>query len=554
MATGIFAILGLTGMNVYSLYTLRDQTVDLQKENKKLQVTEFADQARNRFRLPFYGIGSKDIEKMEETFKETGQFTVEVFKILKNAAADSIYEGIYFIPANMSNCQERQTFLKYYPNQNRLAEAPGDTEIICDGMGMARTRMRVLMEEYNFNNKVIFDTHRSMTIALVNLKGDNVVGYLTMPINQEYLRSRYLQPMLEEKFGKSTSSGITVWLRDWTKDKIIASSNPSQTYDSDKIQFDKRFPDFFDDWYLAVAFTTDPTIAASNKSLFKNLVVLAAAFFLLLGALVFMFITAQRERELAQRQAGFLANVTHELKTPLAVMQAAGENLADGRVNNKDRLKAYGSHIYTESIRLRKMIEKLLDVAKADSNKTLAEPKALHLDRLLNKYLEEHAEYIKSKGFTLETAISDDSPVVMVDAENFETIVGNLLENAIKYSRKKKYIHVSLEKQGQQAVLKITDRGVGIPKKSQKHIFEKFYRGEDVLTANTKGHGLGLSIVKNLVELNGGAIKVKSEEKKGSCFIITFPVAEAAEPVQNESASGAYQANTLTEESPNYVG
>lgn len=561
LTAGILAILGLTGMNVYSLYMLRDQTVDLQKENKKLQVTEFADKARNRFRTPFFGLGSKDIDKAEEHFRQTGQFTDEVFSILKNAAADSIFEGIYYMPANFDSCQNRETFLKYDAAQNRFLEAPGNNDILCDGMGMARTRMRVLMEEYNFSNKVIFDTHRSMTIALVNLKEDRVVGYLTMPIHQDYLRNRYLQPMLVEKFGKSTNSGITVWLRDWTKDKIVASSNPSQSFDSDKVQFDKRFPDFFDDWYLAVAFTTDPTVAASNRSLIKNLVVLGAAFFLLLGALVFMFITAQRERELAQRQAGFLANVTHELKTPLAVMQAAGENLADGRVNNKERLKAYGDHIYTESIRLRKMIEKLLDVAKADSHESMAEPRAVQLNKLLEQYLNEHAEYIKNRGFTLETSIDDELPTVMIDIENFETIVGNLLENAIKYSKDEKFIRIFLGQKDQKVVLKITDRGVGIPKKAQKQIFEKFYRAEDVLTANTKGHGLGLSIVKNMVELNGGTISVKSEENKGSCFTISFPVSETeeqrfsstAQQSETEKAQNFLKDN-LTEESPKYVG
>lgn len=560
LTAGIVAILGLTGMNVYSLYTLRDQTIDLQKENKKLQVTDFSVKARDRFRTPFIGLGSKDIDKAEKNFRETGQFTEEVYSILHEAAADSIYEGIYYIPANLSNCLERNTFLKYDRSQNRLVEAAGDNDILCDGMGMARTRMRVLIEEYNFSNKIIFDTHRSMTIALVNLKEDEIVGYLTMPINQDYLRNRYLQPMLEEKFGKSTNSAITVWLRDWTKDKIIATSNPSREFDRDKVQFSYRFPDFFDDWYLAVAFTTDPFLAASNRSLIKNLVVLGAAFFLLLGALVFMFITAQRERDLAQRQAGFLANVTHELKTPLAVMQAAGENLADGRVNNKERLKAYGDHIYTESIRLRKMIEKLLDVAKTDSRQSLAEPQAVQLNRVLNEYLKEHIDYIESKGFTLETTIAEELPMVMIDVENFETIVGNLLENAIKYSHKEKFIRISLGKEGQQVVLKITDRGMGIPKKSQKHIFEKFYRAEDVLTANTKGHGLGLSIVKNLVEVNGGNISVKSEVKKGSCFIITFPIAdtstqESAPSEEGESAkTSTYGNDNLTEESPKYVG
>src|SRR6056297_3453195 len=165
LATGIVAILGLTGMNVYSLYALRNQSIDSQIENKKLQVAEFADKARDRFRTPFAGLLSKDIEKLEETFRQTGQFTPEVFKIINNAAADSIYEGIYFIPANTTDCQNIDLFLKYNSAGNRFIRAKGDNEIICDGMGMARTRMRVLMEEYNYNNKIIFDTHRSMTIA-----------------------------------------------------------------------------------------------------------------------------------------------------------------------------------------------------------------------------------------------------------------------------------------------------------------------------------------------------------------------------------------------------
>ncbi len=553
LAAGIAAILGLTGMNVYSLYALRNQSIDSQKENKKLQVAEFADKARNRFRVPFTGLLSKDIEKLEKTYRETGQFTPEVFKILQNAAADSIYEGIYFIPANTGDCQNIDLFLKYDAVSNRLIQAPGQNEIICDGMGMARTRMRVLMEEYNYNNKIIFDTHRSMTIALVNLNDDTVFGYLTMPTNMEYLTEHYLQPTLEQKFGTEQNSGITVWLRDWTKEKIIASSDPSIEYDRQKVQFSQKFPDLFDDWHLAVAFTTDPMIAASNKTLFKNLIVLGAAFFLLLGALIFMFITAQRERELAERQAGFLANVTHELKTPLAVMQAAGENLADGRVDNKERLKAYGNHIHTESIRLRKMIEKLLDVAKADTNQSMIELRPAYLNTLLQKYIDEHFEYIEEKGFTLETSISDNVDLVMIDTDSFETIIGNLLENAIKYSRDEKYIGISLEQDDSEVVLKVKDHGMGIPKKSMKHIFEKFYRAEDVLTANTKGHGLGLSIVKNLVELNGGEISVRSEENEGSCFTIRFPVANESD-IEEYHLSNPVEPDKLTQDSSEYVG
>lgn len=553
LAAGIAAILGLTGMNVYSLYALRNQTVESQKENKKLQVAEFADKARNRFRVPFHGLGSKDIEKLEDTFNKTGQFTDDVLEVIRNASADSIYQGIYYIPANSTNCRDRDLFLKYSHEDGRFVKSEGDKEIICDGMGMARTRMKVLMEEYNFNNKVIFDTHRSMTIALVNLSENSVFGYLTMPTNMEYLTNTYLHSALEDRFGDRENSGVTVWLRDWTKEKTVASSDPGIAYDPQRVQFTQKFPDLFDDWTLAVAFTTDPMVAASNKSLFKNMIVLGAAFFLLMGALVFMFITAQRERDLAERQAGFLANVTHELKTPLAVMQAAGENLADGRVDNKERLKAYGSHIHSEAIRLRKMIEKLLDVAKADANESLIEPTPVYLQDILKKYIFEHKDYIEDKGFTLKTSISDDIEKTMIDVDSFDTIISNLIENAIKYSHDEKYIGISLEQKNSEIILKVKDRGMGIPKKSMKHIFEKFYRSEDVLTANTKGHGLGLSIVKNLVELNGGQISVKSEENKGSCFTVRFPVVENTALLNNQIPKPV-QTDKLTQDSPKYVG
>lgn len=554
LAAGILAMIGLTGMNVYSLYALRNHTIDSEKENKKLQVTEFTDKVRRNFIDPFWGLGKVDMVNLANTFETTGTFPKEATEIFDKAARDSIFEALYFIPSSSDVCKsETPEFLKYDSASNDFKRSRADKELICDGMGMARTRMRVLLEEYNFNNKVIFDTHRSMTIALVNVDDRTIIGYLTMPINQQHLTDNVLQPMLEKEFGPQQNSGMVVWLRDWTKDKIIAKSDSAEAYDRDRVQFRQQFPDYFDDWYLAVAFTENKAVAATNASLIKNFIVLALAFFLLLGALVFMFITAQREQMLAQRQASFLANVTHELKTPLAVMQAAGENLADGRVDDQNRLQAYGNHIYSEAVRLKKMIEKLLDVAKADANQPLMEPKPVSLSGLLEKYVEEHRSYIENKGFELETDIDNDLPLAMLDTDSFETIIGNLVENAIKYSNSEKYISISLKGDENGNVLRIEDHGVGIPKKSIKHIFEKFYRAEDALTAETKGHGLGLSIVKNLVELNGGTIDVKSETGEGTVFTITFPILVDPD-TDTISEKETYSSSQLTSDSPEYVG
>ncbi len=282
------------------------------------------------------------------------------------------------------------------------------------------------------------------------------------------------------------------------------------------------FPDLLDNWIIQASFLESPVVSATSASLTRNLLVLGSAVIILFGALFFMFINAQKEREFAERQAGFLANVTHELKTPLALMQAAGENISDGRVSEGERLKSYGAHIYSEAIRLRKMIDKLLDVAKSDSNKTMAKQAPVEINKLVEDLIEVKREYIENKGFRLIVDTEADLPLIMADRDQFETILDNLVENSIKYSWDEKEITVRVYSQKKAVFLSVADKGQGIPKKSQKNIFKKFYRVENSMTAQTKGHGLGLSIVKNMVLLNGGTISVNSEPGKGSEFTVAF--------------------------------
>lgn len=528
LAAGVIAILGITGMNVYSLYALHENTIESDRENKKLQIAEFADKIRYRFFKKFYGLSSTDIKRLQEHFQETGQFTDDITKLLNKAATDSMYKSIYFVPSGSDVCQQHAPILEYNGTNDQFRRDSTYTEVVCDGMGIARTQMKSLINDYRYNNKVIFDSHRSLTIVLVNPSAHSIFGYLVMPFNQNFLRNSFLPRKLAEKFGSPQQSGMNVWLRDWTNNEIIASSDTSITYNREKIQFEQNFPDFFDYWKMEVSFTDKSMVAASNASLIKNLVILGAAMLLLLGALVFLFISAQKERALAERQTDFLANVTHELKTPLSVMQAAGENLADGRVQDENRLKNYGTHIYSEAVRLRKMIDKLLDVAKANAGQSLIEPKPVDISKQVQSYLDEHRSYIENKGFSIEVDITEDIPAVMMDIHSFETILSNLIENAVKYSTEEKYLGISLQNVDDNVELRIEDHGIGISRKNMSNIFDKFYRAEDTLTATTKGHGLGLSIVKNLVELNRGTIDVKSEPGEGSLFIVQFPALDEA--------------------------
>jgi len=525
LGCGILAVAALTGMNVYSLYALRESTIEAAKENRKIQLEEYTNKIFFRFREPFRSIRDLEMKDLEESLNKRENLPAHFRKVFLEAVNDSLFSEVYFTREEHSGCHKPEHPVYVFDNQTGIFKVAGEIpKEVCDGFGISKSRMNTIsLDEYRWNNKGVFDAHRSMTLALINLEQKTIIGHITFLIDRDYLLHGILEPELKAKFGKTEESGMVVWVRDWMQDEILISSNPEYPFSRDKIDIRQRFPDLLDNWILHVSFLESPVVAATQASLNRNLIVLGFAVFVLFGALVFMFINAQKEREFAIRQAGFLANVTHELKTPLAVMQAAGENISDGRVTDGERLKTYGNHIYAEAIRLRKMIDKLLDVAKVDSGQTLVNQAPVNLDNFLLDYYENHKEYVENRGFTFEIDDLPITPMVMADMNHLETILNNLVENSIKYSAREKNIRMSISVDKSAVSFTIKDHGIGIPKKAQKNIFNKFYRVESTDTANTKGHGLGLSIVKNLVELNGGKITVTSEAGKGSEFTVTFP-------------------------------
>jgi signal transduction histidine kinase len=269
------------------------------------------------------------------------------------------------------------------------------SNLVCDGVGLIRSATRIQINNFDlrWRSMIEFDAHRSMNIGLINLTENRVIGYFTFILNQEAIVDELISPLINQYFGGKENEGTVVWLHDHRKDQVLASNNPSIDFSVDLVDNRVRFPRFFSDWIIKVAFVNPPLTSAYQETFRKNIIVLGFAVLFLLGSLLFMFYTAQKERELSMRQASFLANVTHELKTPLAVMQAAGENISDGRVTEPERLKKYGGHIYDESIRLRKMIEKLLDVAKYDAGQSLVNRAPQNFKTLVDTFLKENKAF-----------------------------------------------------------------------------------------------------------------------------------------------------------------
>lgn len=556
LGVGILAVIVLTGLNVYSLYALRESTIESAKENRKIQLEEFADAVRHRFYYPFRGLSKLDMNDLQNSWNESGDFPKQFREVLTNAIHDSLFTDIYYTPDEKIGCwNPNQDLYRFDRGQSAFVVDNNVPKEACDGFGISKTRMNtVSLSDYRWNTRVEFDAHRSMTLALIDNSKQKIVGHINFLINRDYLLNKVMKPKLDTKIGTPEESGIVVWLRDWMQDEILLCSGGEVKYDRGKVDIRQRFPDLLDNWVLYASFIESPSVAATKASVNRNFIILGIAVCVLFGAFIFMFINAQREREFARRQAGFLANVTHELKTPLAVMQAAGENISDGRVTDGKRLKDYGAHIYSEAIRLRKMIDKLLDVAKVDSGQTLVEQAPYQLKHLVSEYYQTNKAYIVEKGFSFDFKTDDKIPPVMIDPDHLETILNNLVENSLKYSHHEKSIQIKLHSNGEIVKLVVTDKGEGIPKKAQKSIFDKFYRVENSLTAKTKGHGLGLSIVKNLVTLNGGTISVKSEPGHGATFTIVFPaLVEVPEEYSNQE-SGDTANVPKSVEIDNYVG
>lgn len=520
------AVLALTVMNIYSLFALRESTLESAKEVKKSQLEEFVNNVQYPLYRPFWGMNKLDMKHVQEYWAKKNQFPENFTDVLDDALSNSLFSSIHFIPSDEEGCNEPEhPIYKYNPDSKSFSHTQVIPEFVCDGFGISKSRIRSSLEDWRWNAKTSFDSHRTLTLALISLSDRQILGHLNFKIDQDYLKNEHLAKELVKEFGGDDDQGMVVWLRDWVQDEILASSDPDYEYNRDQYPIDmqQRFSESFDDWVLHATFLESPTLAASDVSLQRNLIVLGFAVFVLFGALLFIFINAKRERDLSERQAGFLANITHELKTPLAVMQAAGENIADGRVKDGDRLKIYGNHIFNESVRLKKMIEKLLDAAKVDSSQATAEQSPQQLEELVAEFYEANKEFIREKGFEFTYDHDENIPMVMVDPDHIETILNNLVENALKYSSSEKSIELYVQAKKDSASLICTDKGDGIAKNVIHHIFDKFYRVESTLTAKTKGHGIGLSIVKNMVNLNNGQITVKSKPDIGSTFTVTFP-------------------------------
>jgi signal transduction histidine kinase len=364
------------------------------------------------------------------------------------------------------------------------------------------------------------------------LAGTEHGGFVAMSIDPGYLQRTYLGRLTSNLLGRSDAAQFRPVIAVLDQDRhAIYSSSPEANY-----AIEASFAPVFPNWRLAIGYQHETLDSLAREAFVRMLLITVVVVMILMGGLLLMFRAAARELKLAEMKSAFVSNVSHELETPLSLIRLLAETLELGRVKDQQKSLEYYRTIHRESCRLTQLINNILDFSRIEAGRNEYRLSPQDLGSTVEDLLSTYQQQIQGEGFELTVKIDRPLPPVLMDGDAISRALLNLVNNAMKYSAETKTIAIHVSCRGPMAAIEVMDRGIGISRADQKRIFEKFYRAGSELVHETKGSGLGLSLVKHIVEAHHGEIKVESAPGKGSTFTILLPVCSPTTVV-----SGGYE-------------
>ena len=239
------------------------------------------------------------------------------------------------------------------------------------------------------------------------------------------------------------------------------------------------------------------------------------------AVLVFYDITNLRQLEKVRKD--FVANVSHELRTPISNIKGYAETLIDGALEDKENARDFLKIIYSNSDRLTRLIDDLLDLSKIESDKLGVTLKDCSLKPIVTRVTDGLQKQVQDKEITIKIEITEDMPDILADEARIAQVLLNLIDNAIKYNQQKGIIIISAKEKNKFVQVDVSDTGIGISDKDLPRLFERFYRVDKARSRELGGTGLGLSIVKHIVSAHRGEVSVQSVLGQGSTFSFTLP-------------------------------
>lgn len=278
------------------------------------------------------------------------------------------------------------------------------------------------------------------------------------------------------------------------------------------------------------AYPADPARLAADATAAdrQRMLLLLAVFATAVGGAWWSWRSVSRERELATLKLDLVSRVSHELKTPLALIRMYGETLGMGRARDQSQAAEFGSIIARESERLTGLIQNILDFSRQQAGTLRYTPQTLELGNLLRTVITAYAPHLEARGALVIDSLPPDI-VAVCDANACEGAIVNLLENAAKYGPEgddEQEIEIELQRRGDRAVITVADRGRGIPAAERERVFDGFYRASNA--GEVRGAGLGLSLVRHFARAHGGDVQALPRDGGGTVIELWLPLASTA--------------------------
>jgi signal transduction histidine kinase len=346
-------------------------------------------------------------------------------------------------------------------------------------------------------------------------RGNEIRGLL---LSADYLKDSVLFKVLQSKVNSENAAWI---VKGRDENAIFKSENSPSGSITVRTNFEGGFPPWFVELYQKDSDLFD-TFLFSRRGIYF------LAFILLAGILLFGLVLTNRtiahELELSKMKSNFVSTISHEFKSPLSSIRQLAEMLQSGRVPSENRRQEYYDVMVEQSERLTLLIDNILDFAKIEEGRKKFDFQMIDIGPLLQDIVSVVQDQVRHKDFVIQLEIEKPLPVINADKESITQVITNLIDNAIKYSGESRKIIISASEENKYLVIKVKDFGIGIRKEEINKVFERFYRGGDELTRTVKGSGLGLTLVKQIVEAHHGKVYVESELGKGSMFTVRIPL------------------------------